>query len=128
MSTTNTQLFEIAERIKEMREILGYSVTEMAAATEVTVSEYIAYESGEADLPFTFIHKCALAFGIEITELLEGSSDVKKDALELARVIRPLKKKALPFRILRLSSRASSLSPTGLNMSIQASFKMLPFI
>ncbi len=26
------------------------------------------------DLPFTFIHKCALAFGIEITDLLEGYS------------------------------------------------------
>ena len=28
----------------------------------------------QADLPFTFIHKCALAFGIEITDLLEGCS------------------------------------------------------
>ena len=85
MSTTNTQLFEIAERIKEMREILGYSVTEMAAATEVTVSKYIAYESGEADLPFTFIHKCALAFGIEITELLEGSSAARLSSYTVTR-------------------------------------------
>ena len=69
---TNTQLFEIAERIKEMREILGYSQREMAEAAEVGLEEYLAYESGETDLPFTFIHKCALTFGIEITELLEG--------------------------------------------------------
>lgn len=73
-SQTNTQLFEIAERIKEMREILGYSVREMAEATEVTVSDYEHYEVGGADMPFTFIHKCALTFGIEITELLEGNS------------------------------------------------------
>ncbi len=73
-SQTNTQLFEIAERIKEMREILGYSVREMAEATEVTVSDYESYEVGGADMPFTFIHKCALTFGIEITELLEGNS------------------------------------------------------
>ena len=83
--STNTQLFEIAERIKEMREILGYSVTEMAAATEVSVSEYIAYESGEADLPFTFIHKCALAFGIEMTELLEGSSTARLSSYTVTR-------------------------------------------
>ncbi len=75
MSTkSNTELLEIAERIKDMREILGYSVTEMAAATEVSADEYVRFESGEADLPFTFIHKCALTFGIELTELLEGRS------------------------------------------------------
>ncbi len=71
---TNTQLFEIAERIKEMREILGYSVSQMAEATEVSTAEYENYESGAEDLPFTFIHKCALTFGIELTELLEGNS------------------------------------------------------
>ncbi|MDD6095182.1 MAG: AMP-binding protein [Clostridia bacterium] len=70
----NTQLFEIAERIKEMRVILGYTAQQMAEATEVSVKEYEDYESGTADFPFTFIHKCALTFGIEITELLEGSS------------------------------------------------------
>ena len=71
---TNTQLFEIAERIKEMRVILGYTAQQMAEATEVRVKEYEDYESGTADFPFTFIHKCALTFGIEITELLEGNS------------------------------------------------------
>ena len=74
MSETNTQLQDIAKRIKEMREILGYSVTEMAAATEVSADEYVSYESGAVDMPFTFIHKCALTFGIEITELLEGKT------------------------------------------------------
>ena len=71
--TTLSQLHDIATRISDMREILGYSVEEMAARTEVTPDEYLAYESGEVDLPFTFIHKCALAFDIELTELLEGS-------------------------------------------------------
>ncbi len=70
----NTQLLEIAERIKEMRLILGYSVAQMAEATEITVKQYSDYESGITDFPFTFIHKCALTFGIEITELLEGHS------------------------------------------------------
>ena len=75
MSTqTNTQLFEIAERIREMREILGYTAADMAEATEISETEYINYETGVVDLPFTFIHKCALVFGIEITELLEGHS------------------------------------------------------
>ena len=74
MSTQNTmkQLSEVSSRIMEMRKIMGYTTAEMAEKTEVSESDYIAYEGGEADLPFTFIHKCALVFDIELTELLEG--------------------------------------------------------
>ena len=74
MTTANARISEIAFRIREMREIMGYDEAAMAALTEVTPEEYVAYESGAVDLPFTFIHKCALAFNISITELLEGSS------------------------------------------------------
>lgn len=71
-TTALKQLSEIVSRIKGMREIMGWTVSEMAQKTEVSVDDYSAYEEGAEDLPFTFIHKCALAFGIEITELLEG--------------------------------------------------------
>ncbi len=68
------KLQEVALRLREMREIDGVSVEEMAKKTEVSVEAYRSYEAGEADFPFTFIHKCAIAFGIEITDLLEGQS------------------------------------------------------
>ncbi len=68
------ELMDVAHRIREMREIMGYSEETMAQRTEVTLRQYRAYEKCEADLPFTFIYKCALAFGIELTELLEGRS------------------------------------------------------
>ena len=67
-------LMEIAERIREMREIVGYTETEMAEKTEVSVEQYHSYEQGTVDFPFTFMHKCALAFGVELTDLLEGQS------------------------------------------------------
>ena len=70
----NEKLIEVAKRIREMREISGFTVEEMAEKTEVTVSEYKAYENGTEDFPFTFIHKCALAFGLGITDILEGES------------------------------------------------------
>ncbi len=66
------QLTEIAARIREMREIMGWTEEEMAKKTEVTTAAYTAYECGDTDIPFTFIHKCALAFDMELTELLEG--------------------------------------------------------
>ena len=50
------QLKEIAFRIKELREIAGYSQEEMARKTEVTPELYRRYELGELDFPFTFIH------------------------------------------------------------------------
>ena len=65
MNSMPSQLQEIALRIREMREIMGFTVEEMAEKTELDRETYLRYESGEADLPFTFIHKCALAFGIE---------------------------------------------------------------
>ena len=76
MNTNNTlnQLSEIATRIKELREIMGFSVSEMAEKTNVTENQYKAYESGKEDIPFSFIHKCALAFGVDMTDLLQGSS------------------------------------------------------
>ncbi|MBQ8894723.1 MAG: AMP-binding protein [Clostridia bacterium] len=46
----------------------------MAAKTEVSREQYLIYENAQADIPFTFIHKCALAFDVELTELLEGHS------------------------------------------------------
>ena len=66
------KLQEVAERIREMREIAGFSEGEMAEKTDVSVEEYAMYEAGKTDMPFTFIHKCALAFGVEMSALLEG--------------------------------------------------------
>ena len=73
-STVSTQLLEVASRIAEMRAISGYSVAEMAEKTDTTVEQYRSYEAGKVDLPFSFVHKCALAFGLGITDLLEGQS------------------------------------------------------
>ncbi len=72
-SSTN-QLQSVAQRISEMRRIMGYTEKEMAEMTEVSEETYRSYETGTVDLPFTFIHKCAQAFGIELTDILEGHS------------------------------------------------------
>ena len=74
MNPKNTmmQLSEIATRIKEMREIMGWSIAELAEKVDFTEERCTIYESGMIDIPFSFIHKCALAFGVEMTELLEG--------------------------------------------------------
>ncbi len=74
MTTNNAkeQLMEIALRIKELRDIMGWTTAQMAEKTEVSEEQYITFENANADIPFSFIHKCALAFDVELTELLEG--------------------------------------------------------
>ncbi|MBR6207596.1 MAG: AMP-binding protein [Oscillospiraceae bacterium] len=74
VTTTSNQLMEVALRIRELREIMGYSTEEMAKRTGVSEEQYLAYEMGAEDFPFTFLHKCALALGVELIQLLEGHS------------------------------------------------------
>ncbi len=65
---------EMAGRIKELREIEGLTAEQMAAKTDVSVEEYVACENGESDLNFAFIYRCALAFNVDVTDIIEGYS------------------------------------------------------
>ena len=68
------RLMEIASRIRELREIEGLTVADMARETGVSVEEYLACEAGDSDLNFAFLYRCALAFNVDITDIIEGRS------------------------------------------------------
>lgn len=63
---------EVAGRIRALREDSGFSPEEMAHATDRTVEEYLVMESGEQDLSFTFLYRCADKLGVDMIELLTG--------------------------------------------------------
>ena len=65
---------EMAGRIRELREITGLSVAEMARRTGVSEEEYILCESGKKDLNIAFLYRCSLSFGVDFTDLIEGHS------------------------------------------------------
>ena len=65
---------ETANRIRELREISGISVEEMAQRTGVSVEEYIACESGSRNMSIAFLYRCVLIFGVDMGDLLEGRS------------------------------------------------------
>ena len=65
---------EMAGRIRELREISGFTPAEMADKTGVSVEEYLLCENGGSDLNFAFLYRCALAFGVDVTDLIEGRS------------------------------------------------------
>lgn len=68
------KIIEIAERIKGLREILEISIDDMSAYLGITKEEYLAHENGENDFSFTFLHKCAQKFNVDIVELLTGEN------------------------------------------------------
>lgn len=65
---------EVAGRIRALREDVGLTMQEMADATGRSVNEYAAQESGEEDLSFTFLYKCAQRLGVDVIELLTGEN------------------------------------------------------
>ena len=67
-------LKEVARRIRDLREATGYSQEELARLTGVSADDYRVLEAGETDFTFTFIYKCAKACGVEVTDILEGTS------------------------------------------------------
>lgn len=69
-----SKIVEVAQRIKTLREILDISVDEMAQYLDVSNEEYLSHENGETDFSFTFLHKCAQKFNVDIVELLTGEN------------------------------------------------------
>ena len=67
---------EVAGRIRALREDLDITMQEMADATGRSVAEYAAQESGDQDLSFTFLYKCAERLGVDVIELLTGETRI----------------------------------------------------
>ncbi len=65
---------EMATRIRELRNIVGLSVKEMAEKTDVTEEQYLQCEAGLSDLNFAFIYRCANALKVDVTDIIEGHS------------------------------------------------------
>ena len=66
------KIHEIADRIRELRTILGISVDEMAGKLGMRPDDYEAYEHGEEELNFAFLYTCARVLNVDVTELIEG--------------------------------------------------------
>ena len=74
LNNLDLKIHEMAARIRELREVEGISVEEMAEKTGVSVEEYLACERGESDLNVAVRYRCASAFRIDVTNLIEGKT------------------------------------------------------
>ena len=74
MTGMDFKIREVAQRIRELREISGFTVEEMAQHTNLSVEEYMACEAGQRNLNIAFLYRCTLSFGVDMGDLLEGRS------------------------------------------------------
>jgi transcriptional regulator with XRE-family HTH domain len=63
---------QIAERIKALREISGISLETLAKEFSISGKQYQKYESGDVDIPVSFLLEVAHKFNVELTALLTG--------------------------------------------------------
>ncbi len=74
MTGMDFKIREVAQRIRELREVSGFTVEEMAQRTNLSVEEYTACEAGQRNLNIAFLYRCTLSFGVDMGDLLEGRS------------------------------------------------------
>ena len=68
------QIKQIAERIKEIREISGISAETLAGQLGISTDSYLKYESGETDIPVGIIFEISELFNIELSVMLGGDN------------------------------------------------------
>ncbi len=74
MTGMTYKIQEMAARIRSLREATGLTAEDMAVRTGLTVEEYLAHEAGQRDFNIAFLYRCTLSFGVDMGDLLEGSS------------------------------------------------------
>lgn len=71
-ATELKNLQEIAMRLRSLRDDVGVSIEDMAAATETSVAQYEALETGTVDFSFTTLYHAANKLGVDMIDLLTG--------------------------------------------------------
>ena len=66
------ELRQMAARIRELREICGFSAEEMAQKLEIPGDLYSAYETDGENVPINILFRMSNIFGVDLNEILTG--------------------------------------------------------
>jgi Mannose-6-phosphate isomerase len=75
----NEQIKQIAERLKGLRESLDLSVESMAQQFDKAPEEIELFESGEVDIPMSYLCDVSQQFGIDTSTLISGEEPKMKN-------------------------------------------------
>ena len=67
------ELKELAARIRELREVCGYTQEELAREIYVDPETYKKYEECAEDVPISVIYSIATKFGVDFSEIMTGA-------------------------------------------------------
>lgn len=68
------QLIEIGRRLYALRDSMEMSLTDISEKMGVSPAEYEAYEKGEKDFSFSFLHNAAGILGVDVLDIISGES------------------------------------------------------
>jgi transcriptional regulator with XRE-family HTH domain len=68
-----TDLKQIGERMKGLRDALNYSPEEMARLLEIGTEEYLQYEAGEKDISVSILLRMEREFKVDLATLMFGT-------------------------------------------------------
>ncbi|MDD5603883.1 MAG: XRE family transcriptional regulator [Eubacteriales bacterium] len=66
------QIKQVSARIRELREIAGLTPQSLAAEMSIPPETYLAYESGDSDIPVSFLYEFSTKFKVELSSILTG--------------------------------------------------------
>ena len=64
------EIRQIAERLVGLRDALDLRPEDIASTCNIDLETYLGYESGEKDIPVSFLHQIAKHYGVELPALM----------------------------------------------------------
>ena len=83
-------------RIREFRELNGYSQHELAQICGLSQTAISGYETGYREPNIEVLAKLAIAFGVTVNELIDFKKihdELSEDILEMIQKVKPIAKK-----------------------------------
>lgn len=68
------EMKQIADRIRELREIFGFTEEEMAKEVGVGLAAYQEYEKTGENIPISVLYHLSQKFGVDMAEILTGNA------------------------------------------------------
>ena len=78
MSENIEHLAQVAKRCRELREVSDVDLETLASDLSMDKKTIISYESGQVDIPISYLTKLSQRFSVEIVDLVSGGSSKLK--------------------------------------------------
>ncbi len=75
---------ELASRLRELREVCGYSAEQLAEELGIDAETYSGYEQNGEDIPISVIYSISQKFGVDFADIVTGTA-AKLDTYHVVR-------------------------------------------